>query len=40
MFRLKGQNIINEKGKAFDVQGGLDREGQNIIVYNLHGKIN
>jgi hypothetical protein len=40
MFRLKGNNIVNEKGKALDVSGGADRENQNIIVYNLHGKIN
>jgi len=31
---------VNEKGKVMDVSGGLDRENQNIIVHNKHGKIN
>jgi len=37
MFRLKGDKIINEKGKALDVAGGIDKEGQNIIVFNSNG---
>jgi hypothetical protein len=40
MFRLKGAFITNEKGKVMDVSGGADRENQNIIVWNRHGKIN
>jgi hypothetical protein len=39
MWRLRGESIINEKGKALDVAGGIDREGQNIIVFNANGKI-
>ena len=40
MFRLEGAFIVNEKGKVFDVSGGVDAENRNIIVYNKHGKIN
>ena len=40
MFRLKGQNIVNEHGKVFDVSGGQDRENQNIIVWNKHNGLN
>jgi hypothetical protein len=40
MFTLKGDNIVNEKGKVLDVAGGLDNEGQNIIVYSSNNKIN
>jgi hypothetical protein len=32
--------IVNEKGKVFDVSGGLDNENQNIIVHQKHGKPN
>jgi hypothetical protein len=31
---------VNEKGKVMDVQGGLDAENRQIIVWNKHGKIN
>jgi hypothetical protein len=37
---LKGAFITNEKGKVMDVQGGVDAENRNIIVWNKHGKIN
>jgi len=40
MFTLKGDNIVNEKGKVLDVAGGLDNEGQNIFVYSSNNKIN
>jgi hypothetical protein len=39
MFKLVGENIINEKGNAIDVQGGIDSENRNIIVYKPSGKI-
>ena len=32
--------VVNEKGKVFDVTGGIDDENRNIIVYNKHGKVN
>jgi hypothetical protein len=31
---------VNEKGKVFDVYQGKDKENQNIIVWNKHGKLN
>jgi hypothetical protein len=40
MWRRKGLQITNERGKVFDVQGGVDDENRNIIAYNRHGKIN
>ena len=40
MFRVEGAYIVNEKGKVFDVSGGVDDENRNIIVYNKHGKLN
>jgi hypothetical protein len=40
MWRVEGPLIINEHGKVFDVQGGVDGEGKNIIVWNKHGKTN
>jgi len=40
MFKLRGENIVNEKGKALDVSGALDKENQNIIVWTLHNKMN
>lgn len=40
MFRLDGEFIVNEHGKVFDVAGGNDREGANLIIYNKHGKVN
>jgi hypothetical protein len=32
MFRYKNNNLVNEKGKVIEVQGGNDREGNNIGV--------
>jgi hypothetical protein len=40
MFRLQGEFIVNERGKVFDVSGGVDAENRNIIVHNKHGKVN
>jgi hypothetical protein len=40
MFNRDGAFIVNEKGKVMDISGGLDRENQNIIIHNKHGKIN
>jgi hypothetical protein len=40
MFKLKGTQITNERGKVMDVSGGRDAENQNIIVWNRHGKTN
>jgi membrane carboxypeptidase/penicillin-binding protein PbpC len=40
MFRFKNGFIINEKGKAMDVSGGVDAENRNIIMYRKHGKLN
>ena len=40
MFRRDGAFIVNEKGKVFDVQGGVDGENKNVMIYNKHGKLN
>ena len=40
MWRLKGQHIINEKGKAIDVQNNQDKENWNVIVHNQHNGRN
>jgi hypothetical protein len=40
MWYRKGAQIQNEKGKVFDVQGGLDHENRNIIAYKRHARIN
>jgi hypothetical protein len=40
MWRRKGTQIQNERGKVFDVQGGIDDENKNIIAWSRHGKIN
>ena len=37
---MKGEHIINEKGKAVDVHGGQDHENRNIIVWNRHNGLN
>jgi hypothetical protein len=39
MFRMKGAYLTNEKGKVMDVQGGIDAENRDIIVYSRNGKI-
>jgi hypothetical protein len=40
MWRYDGEFMSNEKGKVFDITGGVDAENREIIVYNKHGKIN
>jgi hypothetical protein len=40
MFRYQGALIVNEHGKVVDIQGGVDAENRNIIVWNKHGKLN
>ena len=40
LFRFEGGLIVNDHGKAIDVDGGLDSENRNIIVWNKHGKKN
>jgi hypothetical protein len=40
MFRYQDGFLVNERGKVFDVQGGVDAENRNIIVHNKHGKVN
>ena len=40
MFKLEGSTIVNEKGKVWDVQGGVDGENKNVMVNNNDGKIN
>jgi hypothetical protein len=40
MFRRDDAFIVNEKGKVFDVQGGVDGENKNVMIHNKHGKIN
>jgi hypothetical protein len=37
---MNGAFLVNEKGKVMDVYQGKDKENQNIIVWNKHGKIN
>jgi hypothetical protein len=40
MFRYQGAQIVNEKGKAMDVQGGHDSENRNILMWNKHKGLN
>ena len=40
LFRYEDGLIVNEKGKAVDVHGGVDAESRNVIMWNKHGKIN
>jgi len=40
LFKLEGSQIVNEKGKVWDVQGGVDGENKNVMVFNKHGKVN
>jgi hypothetical protein len=40
MFKYDGSIITNEHGKVLDIQGGVDAEQRNVIVWNKHGKIN
>jgi hypothetical protein len=36
----KGRIIQNIRGKVLDIQGGVDAENRNVIVWKRHGKIN
>jgi hypothetical protein len=40
MFKYQDAFVVNEKGKVLDVQGAVDAENRNIMIYNKHGKIN
>jgi len=41
MFKFDGTFVINTKNnKVFDVQGAVDAENRNVLIYNKHGKIN
>jgi hypothetical protein len=40
LFRYQDAHIINERGKAVDVSGGLDDENRNIIMWNKHNGLN
>ena len=33
-------HIVNERGKCFDVHGGVDDENRNIIAWNKHSGLN
>jgi hypothetical protein len=37
---MKGAFLTNERGKVMDIQGGVDAESRNVLVWNKHGKIN
>jgi len=34
MWRNKGNQVVNERGKVLEVQGGVDAENRNIGVNN------
>jgi hypothetical protein len=38
-FRLKGENLINERGLVLDVAGGQDRNNQSVLVWKRHGGL-
>jgi hypothetical protein len=40
MFRYEAGYVINERGKVMDVKSNLDRETQNIQVWNKNGGLN
>jgi hypothetical protein len=40
IWRYQGTHIVNEKGKVFDIEGGVDVENRNIIAHNKHNGIN
>jgi hypothetical protein len=41
LFKFEDEHIINIKNKkAFDVSGGKDVEGQNVIVWKKHNGLN
>ena len=39
-FHTDGNLLINERGLVLDVAGAKDRDGQNVIVWKKHGKLN
>ena len=39
LFYLRGNNIVNTRGKYVDVQGGQDTENRNVIVWTKSGKV-
>lgn len=39
-FNLDGDRIVNERGLVFDVSGGRDRNGQNVLVWKKHNGLN
>jgi hypothetical protein len=40
LFKYDGVFVVNNKNKVFDVQGAVDTENRNVLIYNKHGKIN
>jgi hypothetical protein len=40
LFKVEGDLIINDKGLALDVEGGIDAEGANVRVETKNGKDN
>jgi hypothetical protein len=41
IFKYNGQNIVNIKdGRVLDVEGGKDREGQDVFVWKRHNGLN
>jgi len=39
MFRYRGAQIVNDHNKVLHVQGDVDGEGKNVMIYNQNGKI-
>jgi hypothetical protein len=40
LFKYDGVFVVNNKNKVFDVQGAVDTENRNVLIFNKHGKIN
>jgi len=40
MFTFKNNNIVNMKGKVFDVSGSIDEENRRVIAWNRHNGMN
>jgi len=40
MWRYKGANVVNDKGKMLHVQGNIDSENRNIEVQNRNNGLN
>lgn len=36
---MKGDNIVNSRGKVIDVAGGVDNENSNVIVSSRNNKM-